>query len=129
LSVLSVFFNGKSTFQRCLKYLKGEITVKHTDRVALVARQKRSLTQKLVREAVERYFETLAEEIARGEQVELFGIGRIQVSREEGHGILYAIGPSGTRIPRKAGFRLRTRIRLFEAFRQRCHEQRQNHVR
>ncbi len=96
--------------------------MKHTDRVALVARQKRSLTQKLVREAVERYFETLAEEIARGEQVELYGIGKIQVIREEGHGTLQAIGPGGARIPRKAGWRLRTRIRLFEAFKLRCHQ-------
>jgi hypothetical protein len=91
--------------------------VKHTDRVALIARQKRFLTQKLVREAVELYFEALAEEIARGEQVELYGIGKIQVSREEGHGILQAIGPGGTRIPHKVGWRLRTRVRLFEAFR------------
>lgn len=95
--------------------------MKHTDRVALVARQKRALTQKLVREAVERYFEALADEIARGEQVELYGIGKIQVSREQGHGILHAIGPGGTRAPRKAGWRLRTRIRLFDAFKQRCH--------
>ncbi len=99
--------------------------MKHTDRVALVARKKRALTQKLVREAVELYFEALAEEIARGEQVELFGIGRIQVSREQGHGVLHAIGPGGTHIPRKAGFRLRSRLRLFEAFRQHCHEQHQ----
>lgn len=97
--------------------------MKHTDRVALVARQKRAFTQKLVREAVERYFEALAEEIARGEQVELYGIGKIQVIREEGHGVLQAIGPGGTRIPRPAGWRLRTRVRLFEVFRQRCHEQ------
>jgi len=96
--------------------------VKHTDRVALVARQKRAFTQKLVREAVERYFEALAEEIAQGEQVEVYGIGKIQINREEGHGTLQAIGPGGTRIPRKAGWRLRTRIRLFEAVRQRCHE-------
>lgn len=96
--------------------------MKHTDRVALVARQKRSLTQKLVREAVERYFEVLAEEIAQGEQVELYGIGKIQVSRERGHGTLQTIGPGGTRIPRQAGWRLRTRIRLFEAFKLRCHQ-------
>lgn len=102
--------------------------MKHIDRVALVACQKRALTQKLVREAVERYFEALAEEIAQGEQVELYNIGRIQVSREQGHGVLHAIGPGGTRIPRKAGFRLRTRIRLFEAFRQHCHERQQEHV-
>lgn len=74
---------------------------------------------------MERYFGTRAEEISRGEQVELFGIGRIQVIREEGHGVLHAIGPGGTRIPRKAGFRLRSRLRLFEAFRQHCHEQHQ----
>jgi hypothetical protein len=97
--------------------------MKHTDRVALVARQKRAFTLKLVREAVERYFEALAEEIARGEQVELYGIGRIQVIREEGHGTLQAIGPGGKRIPRQAGWRLRTRIRLFEAFRKHCHHQ------
>ena len=95
--------------------------MKHTDRVALVARQKRALTQRLVREAVERYFEVLADEIARGELVELYGIGKIQVSREQGHGTFQAIGPGGTRIPRKAGWRLRTRIRLFDAFKQRCH--------
>lgn len=95
--------------------------MKHTDRVALVARQKRALTQKLVREAVERYLAALAEEIANGEQVELFGIGRIQVSREQGHGVLHAIGPGGTRVPRKAGWRLRTRIRLFDAFKRQCH--------
>jgi hypothetical protein len=99
--------------------------MKHTDRVALVARQRRSLTQKLVREAVERYFAALADEIACGEQVELFGIGRIQVSREQGHGTLHAIGPGGARVPRKAGFRLRSRLRLFEAFRKHCHERQQ----
>jgi hypothetical protein len=102
--------------------------MKHTDRVALVARQKRAFTQKLVREAVESYFEALAEEIAQGEQVELYGIGRIQVSREQGHGVLHAIGPGGARIPRKVGWRLRTRIRLFEAFRQHCHEEQQERV-
>lgn len=96
--------------------------MKHTDRVALVARQKRAFTQKLVREAVEHYFEILAEEIARGEQVELYGIGRIQVVREKGHGVLQAIGPGGTRIPRETGWRLRTRIRLFEAFKRQCHQ-------
>ena len=103
--------------------------MKHTDRVALVARQKRAFTQKLVREAVERYFEALAEEIARGEQVELYGIGKIQVSREQGHGTLQAIGPGGTRIPRPAGWRLRTRIRLFEGFKQSCHEEQQERTR
>jgi hypothetical protein len=102
--------------------------VKHTDRVALVARRKRSLTQKLVREAVERYFEALADEIARGEQVELHGIGKIQVVREEGDGVLQAIGPGGKRILREAGWRLRTRIRLFEAFRHHCHEQQEERM-
>jgi hypothetical protein len=112
--------------QRCLNYPEGENTVKHTDRIALVARQKRAFTQKLVREAVERYFDILAEEIARSEQVELYGIGRIQVIREQGHGVLQAIGPGGKRIPRETGWRLRTRIRLFEAFRKHCHEQREH---
>jgi hypothetical protein len=63
----------------------------------------------------------LAEEIARGEQVELYGIGKIQVLREEGHGVLQTLGPGGTRTPRWVGWRLRTRIRLFETFKRRCH--------
>jgi hypothetical protein len=45
--------------------------VNHTQRIAHVARQRRSLTKALVREAVERYLEALAEEVASGEWVDI----------------------------------------------------------
>lgn len=92
----------------------------HTQRIAHVARQRRSLTKALVREAVERYLEALAEEIASGEWVEIPGIGKVQVSREEGKGYVTSITPSGQRVRRKVQMRLRTKIRLYEKFRQRC---------
>lgn len=92
----------------------------HTQRIAHVARQRRSLTKALVREAVERYLEALAEEIASGEWVDIPGIGKVQVSREEGKGYVTSITPSGQRVRRKVQMRLRTKIRLYEKFRQRC---------
>ena len=58
----------------------------HTQRIARVARQRRCFTKTLVREAIERYLEALAEEIATGEWVDIPGIGKIQVTREEGKG-------------------------------------------
>jgi nucleoid DNA-binding protein len=78
------------------------------------------LTKSLVREAVERYLDALAEEIASGEWVDIPGIGRVQVSREEGKGYVTSITPGGQRIRRKVQMRLRTRIRLYEKFKQRC---------
>lgn len=92
----------------------------HTQRIAHVARQRRSLTKALVREAVERYLEALAEEIASGEWVDILGIGKVQVSREEGKGFVTSITPSGQRIRRKVQMRLRTKMRLYEKFKQRC---------
>lgn len=92
----------------------------HTQRIAHVARQRRSLTKALVREAVERYLEALAEEIASGEWVDIPGIGKVQVSREAGKGYVTSITPGGQRVRRKVYMRLRTRIRLYEKFRQRC---------
>ncbi len=53
----------------------------HTQRVAHVARQRRSLTKAVVRESVERYLEALAEEIASGEWVDIPYIGKVQVER------------------------------------------------
>jgi nucleoid DNA-binding protein len=94
--------------------------VNHTQRIAHVARQRRSLTKAIVREAVERYLEALAEEIASGEWVDIPGIGKVQVSREEGKGYVTSITPNGQRVRRKVRMRLRTRIRLYEKFRQRC---------
>ena len=92
----------------------------HTQRVAHVARQRRSLTKAIVRESVERYLEALAEEIASGEWVDIPYIGKIQVSREEGKGYVTSIAPGGQRVRRKVQMRLRTKIRLYEKFRRRC---------
>ena len=92
----------------------------HTQRVAHVARQRRSLTKPLVRESVERYFEALADEIATGEWVDLPYIGKIQVVREEGKGYVTSITADGTRQRRKVQMRLRTKVRLNDKFKQLC---------
>lgn len=80
----------------------------------------RVLTKALVREAVERYFEALADDIANGEWVELPGIGKTQVIQEEANGVLTSFGKGGQRIRRQVTHRLRTKIRLYEKFRQQC---------
>jgi nucleoid DNA-binding protein len=92
----------------------------HTQRIAYVARQRRSLTKTTVREAVERYLKALAEEIAVGDWVDIPGIGKIQVSREEGKGFVTSIMRDGQRVRRKVRMRLRTKIRLYEKFKHRC---------
>lgn len=92
----------------------------HTQRVAHVARQRRSLTKTLVREAVERYLEALAEEIASGEWVDIPYIGKVQVIREEGKGYVTSITSGGQRVRRAVKMRLRTKVRLYEKFKQRC---------
>ena len=92
----------------------------HTQRVAYVARQRRSLTKALVRELVERYLEALADEIAAGEWVDIPYIGKIQVVREEGKGFVTSITASGARVRRPVKMRLRTKIRLYAQFKQRC---------
>jgi len=94
--------------------------VNHTQRVAHVARQRRSLTKSVVRESVERYLETLAEEIASGEWVDILYIGKVQVIREEGKGFVMSITSSGTRVRRPVKMRLRTKMRLYEKFKRRC---------
>lgn len=91
----------------------------HTQRIAHVARQRRYLTKVLVREAVERYFEALADDIAQGEWVDLPGIGRIQVIQEEADGVLNSFGKDGQRVRRRVTRRIRTKVRLYEKFRQR----------
>jgi nucleoid DNA-binding protein len=94
--------------------------VNHTQRIAHVARQRRSLTKALVREAVERYLEALAAEIAAGEWVDIPGIGKVQVSREEGKGYVTSITSGGQRVRRKVQMRLRTKIRLYKKFKRQC---------
>ena len=95
----------------------------HTQRIAHVARQRRSLTKALVREAVERYLEALAEEIASGEWVDIPRIGKVQVSREEGKGYVTPITADGSRQRRKVQMRLRTKVRLYEKFKRLCRQE------
>lgn len=92
----------------------------HTQRISHVARQRRTLTKAIVREAVERYLEVLAEEIASGEWVDVPGIGKIQVIQEEADGVLTSFGKDGQRVKRGVTHRLRTKVRLYEKFRRRC---------
>ena len=92
----------------------------HTQRVAHVARQRRSLTKAVVRESVERYLEALAEEIASGEWVDIPYIGKVQVIREEGKGNVTAITSGGERQRLQVKMRLRTKIRLYANFKRRC---------
>ena len=88
----------------------------HTQRIAYVARQRRSLTKAIVRESVERYLDALAEDIVSGGWVDIPGIGKVQISREEGKGFVTSITSGGQRVRRKVKMRLRTRIRLYEKF-------------
>lgn len=92
----------------------------HSERIAYAARQDRCLTRNLVRDAVELYLEVLAEDIASGEWVDLPGIGKMQVTLERGSGTLYAIKGEGERQMRKPRTRLRTKVRLNAAFKERC---------
>ena len=88
----------------------------HTQRIAHVARQKRYLTKALVREAVELYLEALADDIAGGEWVDLKGIGKIQVIREDANITLTSFGKDGKRVRTQVKHRLRTKIRLSSTF-------------
>ncbi len=96
----------------------------HTQRVAHVARQRRSLTKAVVRESVEQYLEALAKEIASGEWVDIPYIGKVQVMREADKGFVTSITSSGTRVRRPVKMRLRTKIRLYEKFKRKCRENR-----
>ncbi len=94
----------------------------HTQRIAYVARQRRILTKTIVRESVERYLEALAKEIAAGDWVDIPGIGKIQISREEGTGYVTVFAAGGQRARRKVQMRLRTKMRLYETFKRRCRD-------
>lgn len=83
----------------------------HTERIAETARRHRHLTRRLVKEAVETYLELLAEGIAKGEWVDLYGIGKIQVSVEAGSGMLLVRGKDGQRTTQQVKMRLRTKVR------------------
>ena len=92
----------------------------HSQRIAYVARQRRNLTKALVSDAVERYLEALAEEIAMGDWVDIPRIGKIQISREEGTGYVTVFAAGGQRERQKVQTRLRTKLRLYETFKRRC---------
>jgi nucleoid DNA-binding protein len=94
----------------------------HTQRIAHVARQRRALTKSVVREAVDRYFKALAEDIASGEWVDLPKIGKIQVIQEEANSLLTSFGKGGKRVKRRVMQRLRTKIRLYQRFKEQCNQ-------
>lgn len=73
-------------------------------RIAYIARQRRALTKAIVREAVERYIQALADEIASGEWVDLPGIGKIQVIQEAANGVLTSFGKDSQRVQRRVTY-------------------------
>ncbi|HLA45224.1 MAG TPA: HU family DNA-binding protein [Aggregatilineales bacterium] len=89
----------------------------HTERIAEVASRHRQITRRLAKEAIETYLELLAEEIAQGEWVDIHGIGKITVDVEESSGTL--VSPDGKR--HQTSQRLRTKIRLFQRFKEICY--------
>lgn len=92
----------------------------HTERIAETARRHRHLTRCMAKQTIETYLELLAEEIAEGEWVDLYGIGKIQVNVEAGSGTLLVSGKDGQRTTRQVKTRLRTKVRLAETFKKRC---------
>lgn len=92
----------------------------HTQRIAHVAQQRRKLTKAIVKEAVELYLQSLADEIASGEWVDIKDIGKLQVIQEETDSILTSFGKDGKRIKSRVTHRLRTKIRLYERFKVFC---------
>ena len=88
----------------------------HTQRTAHVARQRQYLIKALVRKAVERYFEALADDIASGEWADLPGIGKVQVVQEEANSILTSFGRHSQPVKRQVTHRLRMKVRLSGKF-------------
>ena len=92
----------------------------HTQRIAHVARQRRKLTKAIVKEAVELYLESLADEIASGEWINIKDIGKIQISQEATNIELTSFGKDSARIKSHVSNRLRTKIRLYKRFKNKC---------
>ena len=93
----------------------------HTERINETARRRRHLSRRLAKEAIETYLELLAEEIAEGRPVDIFSIAKITIDIETGSGTL--ISKDGSR--HQTTQRLRTRIRLFQSFKERCYARNQ----
>jgi hypothetical protein len=82
----------------------------HTERIAHIARQERFFTRSLVAEAIAYYLQTIGNDLAAGEWVELPGIGHLQVTVEAASGKLYAIQKDGRRAARKPTIRGRVAL-------------------
>jgi nucleoid DNA-binding protein len=93
----------------------------HTERIAETARRHRHLTRRLAKEAIETYLELLAEEIAQGEWVDIHGIGKITVDVEESSGTLVSLDGKH----HQTSQRLRTKVRLFQKFKEMCYARHQ----
>ncbi|MBZ0308268.1 MAG: HU family DNA-binding protein [Anaerolineae bacterium] len=93
----------------------------HTQRIEETARRYRHLTRKVAKEAIETYLALLADDIASGEWVEIPGIGKIQIIKEKGAGKILVIQSNGRKALHPVQMRLRTKIRLAEAFKKRCY--------
>src|SRR5688572_7401473 len=85
---------------------KKENIMNHTQRIEETARRHRQLTRNLAKNAVETYLALLAEEIANGEWVEILGVGKIQVVKEDRRILSIATDNRLT-------LRLRTKVRLL----------------
>ncbi|MBZ0309745.1 MAG: HU family DNA-binding protein [Anaerolineae bacterium] len=94
----------------------------HTQRIEEVARCHRDLTRRLAKAAIETYLALLVEEIAVGKWVEIPGIGKIQVVKEQGGGKLMSILPGGKRVQQTVGLRLRTKFRLADQMKKSCYD-------
>ena len=89
----------------------------HTQRITETARHHRHLSRRMAKEAIETYLELLAEEIAKGEWVDIYGIGKIKIDVEASSGLLTTSDGK----PYNVTQRLRTRIRLSHAFKKMCY--------
>lgn len=94
----------------------------HTERIAETARRHRHLTRRMVKEAIETYLDLLAEEMAMGNRVDIYGICTIQVSLEKATGNLYRKTLRGDKIRVDVRYRLRSSIRLLGIFKKRCYQ-------
>lgn len=95
----------------------------HTERIAETARRNRHLARRMAKEAIETYLELLAEEIAEGEWVDIYGIGKIRVNVEASSGTLIALDGECYQASR----RLRTQVRLFKKTKVQCYNTKEKH--
>ncbi|MBI5930384.1 MAG: hypothetical protein HY862_13825 [Chloroflexi bacterium] len=85
----------------------------HTQRIAETNHHHRHLTLRLAKEAIATYLELLAEKIAEGDWVDIYGIGEIRVTIDEGSGFT-GLG----QYPH-----LRTQLHLYQSQKEWCYSQ------